>query len=104
MPELPSFAAKVCGITTEEDLETSVEAGANAIGFNFYPKSPRFVKTDRARQLARLMQGGFIKVGVFVNPSEDELLEIASRVPLDVLQVHGDRAPANLANSFRVWK
>jgi len=101
--ELP-FVIKVCGITTEDDLETSVEAGANAIGFNFYAKSPRFIKTERARQLAQLQQGAFIKVGVFVNPSDDELLDIASRVPLDVLQVHGDQTPANLANSFRVWR
>ena len=101
--EVP-FIVKVCGITTEEDLEVSVEAGANAIGFNFYTKSPRFLTAPRARQLAKLMQGAFIKVGVFVNPSEDELLEIASDVPLDVLQLHGERAPTNLANSFRVWR
>jgi phosphoribosylanthranilate isomerase len=98
------FIVKVCGITTEEDLETSVEAGANAIGFNFYAKSPRYLTMTRARQLARMMQGKFIKVGVFVNPSEDELLEIASHVPLDILQLHGEQAPAHLANSFRVWK
>ncbi len=98
------FIVKVCGITTEEDLETSVEAGANAIGFNFYAKSPRYLTMKRARQLAQLMQGKFIKVGVFVNPNEDELLEIASQVPLDILQLHGDRAQAHLANSFRVWK
>ena len=46
--EIP-FIVKVCGITREDDLEASVEAGANAIGFNFYPKSPRFLTTARAR-------------------------------------------------------
>jgi phosphoribosylanthranilate isomerase len=101
--EVP-FIIKVCGITTEDDLETSVEAGANAIGFNFYAKSPRFLTTGRARQLARISAGAYIKVGVFVNPSEDELLETASQVPLDVLQLHGEQGPARLANSFRVWK
>jgi phosphoribosylanthranilate isomerase len=101
--EIP-FIIKVCGITTEDDLETSVEAGANAIGFNFYSKSPRFLTTARARQLAQLLPGAYIKVGVFVNPSEDDLLEIASHVPLDVLQLHGDKVPQHLANSFRVWK
>lgn len=98
------FIIKVCGITREDDLEASVEAGANAIGFNFYPRSPRFLSPTRARQLAQLMQGAFIKVGVFVNPTEDELLEIASQVPLDVMQLHGDQLPANLADSFRVWR
>lgn len=110
MPRNPMAAAdfpfiiKVCGITTEDDLEASVEAGANAIGFNFYGKSPRFLTATRARQLARLMQGRFIRVGVFVNPSEDKLLEIASNVPLDVLQLHGNEMPENVANSFRVWR
>lgn len=98
------FLIKVCGVTAEEDVETAVEAGANAIGFNFYAKSPRFLTAARALQLARLLPGAYLKVGVFVNPSEDELLEMASSVPLDVLQLHGDQAPAHLANSFRVWK
>lgn len=101
--ELP-FIVKVCGITMEEDLETSLEAGANAIGFNFYAKSPRFLKPARAKQLAQAVRGSYIKVGVFVNPSEDELLETASQVPLDVLQLHGARSPANLASSFRIWQ
>lgn len=98
------FIIKVCGITTEDDLETAVEAGANAIGLNFYAKSPRYLTLRRARQLAKILPGAYIKVGVFVNPSEDELLEIASNVPLDVLQLHGEQAPAHLASSFRVWR
>src|ERR1700722_2813815 len=98
------FVIKVCGITTQDDLETAVEAGANAVGFNFYPKSPRFLSAARARQLVRSVRGLYIKVGVFVNPSEDELLEIASQVPLDVLQLHGKQAPMHLSSSFRVWQ
>jgi phosphoribosylanthranilate isomerase len=98
------FLVKVCGVTTEDDLETSLEAGANAIGFNFYAKSPRFLKPARARRIAQAVRGAYIKVGVFVNPSEDELLEIASLVPLDVLQLHGARSPAHLASSFRIWQ
>jgi phosphoribosylanthranilate isomerase len=98
------FVIKVCGVLTEEDVETSIDAGANAIGFNFYPKSPRFLSAVRAKQLARIGPGSYLKVGVFVNPSEDELLEIASQVPLDVLQLHGDKSPTHLAHSFRVWR
>ena len=101
--DLP-FVIKVCGINTEEDLETSLEAGANAIGFNFYQKSPRYITPQRGRQIARSMQTPYIKVGVFVNPSEDELIETASMVPLDVLQLHGDQAPVHLASSFRIWQ
>jgi phosphoribosylanthranilate isomerase len=98
------FIIKVCGITSAEDLETAVEAGANAIGFNFYAKSPRFLTAVRARQLAQAVRAPYIKVGVFVNPTEEELFEIASQVPLDVLQLHGDSAPIHLASSFRIWQ
>jgi phosphoribosylanthranilate isomerase len=101
--ELP-FIVKVCGITMEDDLETSVEAGANAIGFNFYAKSPRFLTPARAKQIALAVRGPYIKVGVFVNPSEDELLDTVSLMPLDVLQLHGAKSPADLATSFRIWQ
>jgi phosphoribosylanthranilate isomerase len=109
MPSHPAeahlpFVIKVCGISTEDDLETAVEAGANAIGFNFYAKSPRFLTATRARQLVRSMRGSYLKVGVFVNANEDELLETASNVPLDVLQLHGEKSPTHLASSFRVWR
>lgn len=98
------FIIKVCGITTEQDLAASVEAGANAIGFNFYPKSPRFLNAARAHQLAQSLRAPYLKVGVFVNPREADLLEIASTVPLDVLQLHGNQSPIHLARSFRVWR
>jgi phosphoribosylanthranilate isomerase len=101
--ELP-FVVKVCGVTSEDDLETSVEAGANAIGFNFYPKSPRFLTAERARQMVRSVAGPYLKVGVFVNPTEEELIEIASHAPLDVLQLHGEPPSPYLAGSFRIWQ
>jgi phosphoribosylanthranilate isomerase len=101
--ELP-FVVKVCGVTTEEDLETSIEAGANAIGFNFYPKSPRFLTPERALQIVRSLRGPYLKVGVFVNPTEEELIETASLAPLDVLQLHGDPPSPQLASSFRIWQ
>jgi phosphoribosylanthranilate isomerase len=99
--EIP-FLVKVCGITSEYDLETSLEAGANAIGFNFYPKSPRFLSAERARQIVRSVRGDYLKVGVFVNPTEEELMETASLAPLDVLQLHGE--PPQPAGAVRVWR
>jgi phosphoribosylanthranilate isomerase len=101
--ELP-FVVKVCGVTSEDHLEVSVEAGANAIGFNFYPKSPRFLTAERARQMVRSVPGSYLKVGVFVNPTEEELIETASLAPLDVLQLHGDPPSPQLASSFRLWQ
>jgi phosphoribosylanthranilate isomerase len=101
--ELP-FVVKVCGVTCEDDIETAVEAGANAIGFNFYPQSPRFLTAERARQMVRSVRGSYLKVGVFVNPSEEELIETASEAPLDILQLHGEPPSAHLPASFRIWQ
>jgi phosphoribosylanthranilate isomerase len=100
--EIP-FIVKVCGITSEGDLGTSLEAGANAIGFNFYSKSPRFLSAERARRVVRSVRGTYLKVGVFVNPTEEELIEAASLVPLDVLQLHGN-TPIHQAGAMRVWR
>jgi phosphoribosylanthranilate isomerase len=98
-----AFVVKVCGITNERDLETAIQAGSNAIGFNFYSKSPRFLTPARARLIVEAVPGPYLTVGVFVNPTEDELLRAASLVPLDVLQLHGEW-PAKVASSFRIWQ
>jgi phosphoribosylanthranilate isomerase len=98
------FIVKICGIANEEDARVAVEAGANALGFNFYPKSPRYVKAARARQIAAAVAGEFLKVGVFVNPTPDEVLEAASEVPLDVIQLHGDATAFSLAVPHSIWR
>jgi phosphoribosylanthranilate isomerase len=100
----PVFIIKVCGITRTEDAAVAVEAGANALGFNFYRSSPRYLAPLDAQEISQSVPGKYLRVGVFVNPSEEELIEAASTVPLDVLQLHGDRFPASLAGSFRVWQ
>ncbi len=97
--DLP-FVVKICGITNEEDARVAVEAGANALGFNFYRNSPRYITPHRAREIAEAVPGTFLKVGVFVNASEEELLKTGREVPLDVVQLHGrcDLPP------YRVWR
>jgi len=102
-PELP-FVVKVCGITNEEDARLAIEAGANALGFNFWPKSKRYVTPERARQISDAVRGEYLRVGVFVNPREEELLAALKHLPLDVIQLHGDRQPARLPDSCRIWK
>jgi phosphoribosylanthranilate isomerase len=97
------FLIKVCGITREDDGLLAVEAGANALGFNFYPRSPRYVTPERAREIASAVRGDYLRVGVFVNAGEEELRRIAEQVPLDVLQLHGDQS-AYLAAPYRLWK
>lgn len=97
------FLVKVCGVTQEEDARVAIEAGANAIGFNFYPKSPRYVSFGRAQEIAQAVRGDYLRVGVFVNPSVAEIAEAATCVPLDVIQLHGNACPIVPAH-LRVWR
>lgn len=86
---------KICGLTREEDVRAAVNAGADAIGFVFYPPSPRFVPFERAAQLARLIPPFVTTVGLFVEPGRDFIEAALQAVPLQVLQFHGDEAEAD---------
>jgi phosphoribosylanthranilate isomerase len=99
-----SFVIKICGITNEEDAQLAIEAGANALGFNFYRGSPRYVTAARAREIVHAVRTPFVKVGVFVNATEAQLAKTAAQVPLDVVQLHGDNCPAQLSGSYRMWR
>lgn len=98
------FIVKICGITNEEDARVAIHAGANALGFNFYRKSPRYLTPAGAREIVTALEGDYLKVGVFVNATEQELLETAAEVPLDVLQLHGHRCEIPLSSSCRIWR
>jgi phosphoribosylanthranilate isomerase len=99
--DLP-FVIKVCGITNKEDAQIAIEAGANALGFNFYPKSPRYIALDIARDIVTAVPSDFLRVGIFVNPSLEEVNRTAAELPLDVAQLHGTRCPA--VSSVRAWR
>jgi phosphoribosylanthranilate isomerase len=89
---------KVCGITRREDAEAAVAAGATALGFIFYPPSPRYV---RPQWVAGLTEGlAVLKVGVFVRESAWSIGEVMRRAGLDVAQIYGDEIPPDI----RVWK
>lgn len=79
---------KICGLSTKGAVETAVSAGADYIGFVFAP-SKRQVTLDQATELAKLIPSHIQKVGVFVSPSREELLEAIDKVGLDMVQVHG---------------
>ena len=79
---------KICGLSTKGAVETAVSAGADYIGFVFAP-SKRQVTLDQAAELAKLIPSHIQKVGVFVSPSQSELLEAIDKVGLDMVQVHG---------------
>jgi phosphoribosylanthranilate isomerase len=93
---------KICGITNQEDAMAAMDGGANTIGFNFYPKSPRYIAPERA---AEIMTGaGVRRVGVFVNEPKDRVEEIGRAVALDVAQLHGDERPSDYPAILTVWK
>ena len=91
------FQVKICGVTNLEDARCCAEAGADAIGLNFYPPSPRCVDADVARRIALGMPSTMTKVGVFVNASRDEMLRTCDQVGLDMIQLHGDETPQMMA-------
>ena len=93
---------KICGITNQEDADAAVEGGANAIGFNFYPRSPRYVAPERAAAIATAP--GIRRIGVFVNEPRAWVQKIGRLVTLDVAQLHGEDAPADYPAGMAVWK
>jgi len=88
---------KICGLTTPDAVRATVEGGARAAGFVFYPPSPRAIGPDSAAQLARLLPTGVRAVGLFVDPTDADLEAIVGRVPLDMLQLHGNEPPRRVA-------
>jgi phosphoribosylanthranilate isomerase len=91
------FRIKICGITEVEDARAVVAAGADAVGLNFYPKSPRYVTADAARAIAEVLPAGVVKVGLFVNAAAEEICRRFDELRLDLIQLHGDEPPEVLA-------
>jgi phosphoribosylanthranilate isomerase len=85
---------KICGITTVEDALAAVEAGAHALGFMFYERSPRSLSLAAAGKIIALLPPFVAKVGVFVDPTEQFVSEAIADCGLDTLQFHGSEPPA----------
>ncbi len=83
---------KICGITNLEDAQIAVEAGADALGFVFYEKSPRNVSAETAREIVRQLPARVEKVGVFVNHDSEQIREMTMSIGLTAVQVHGKEA------------
>ena len=92
---------KICGITRAEDAQAAVELGADAIGFVFWPGSPRFVDPERAREIIRTLPAGVMAVGVFVNQPAPDVNAIAARAGLTAVQMHGDETASYIADLTR---
>jgi phosphoribosylanthranilate isomerase len=95
---------KICGITNLEDALAAVEGGASALGFNFWPGSPRHVAPENARALVAKLPAGVCKVGVFVDEAPETVAAVAREVGLDVAQLHGHETASNFPPGVRVWK
>jgi len=91
---------KICGITNRDDALAAAEAGASAIGFNFYRNSPRYISPTGAAMIAEKLPGTIWKVGVFVNETAETIAKIAIEVGLDVAQLHG----SSEARGIRIWQ
>jgi phosphoribosylanthranilate isomerase len=81
---------KICGLTREEDVDAAVAFGADAIGFVFYPPSPRYVTPQRAAALAERIPPFVDVVGLFVNASAETVRSVCEVLPINILQFHGD--------------
>jgi phosphoribosylanthranilate isomerase len=92
-----ALEAKICGLSTAETLDLAVAEGAALVGFNFFPKSPRYVSIPEAAALARRVRPGVRRVAVLVDPTDDFLAELVARVPLELLQLHGHETPQRVA-------
>ena len=92
-----TFRVKICGLRTPDDVRASVEAGAAYLGFNFFPKSPRSVTPDAARELAIDVPPGVAKVALTVDADDAMLDHLTATVPLDMLQLHGAETPERVA-------
>ena len=107
VPRAPSsrgsgrVAVKVCGVTSREDARAAVAAGADAIGFVFWPRSPRAVDADTARAIAAALPPFVLRVGVFVAAPNEEIRRVADEVGLDMVQLHGSEAPEAVAAAPR---
>lgn len=93
VPDSVVMRVKICGITSLDDAREAVAAGADALGFVFYPPSPRAIEPALAAQIVGQLPPFVTTVGLFVNEDPQRVAEIAEQCRLDVVQLHGDEAP-----------
>jgi len=104
---------KICGIRDELTADRVAQLGPDAIGLNFYPKSPRFVARENAIRIGELTGDRVQRIGVFVNQSAQEIAELVEACRLDAVQIHGDESATQIAEIshaiggqpiYRAWR
>jgi phosphoribosylanthranilate isomerase len=103
------LAIKICGVTAPDALDAAIRAGADYVGFNFFPPSPRYLAPAQAPALAERAAGRIARVGVFVDADDAAIAEAAAAGRLDALQLHGAETPERAAQlrarfGLPVWK
>jgi phosphoribosylanthranilate isomerase len=93
---------KICGITNIEDAQAAVDMGADILGFNFYPKSPRYIEPTKAMVIIRKMPAFVDTAGIFVNANAHEIHELTNEGLLNWIQLHGDEPP-EFCEQFTAW-
>jgi phosphoribosylanthranilate isomerase len=94
---------KICGLTRQKDLAAAVDVGADAVGLVFYAPSPRAVEIEQARSLLDELPPFVTSVGLFVDADPDYVRAALSRVPLDLIQLHGEEPPEYCAAFHKPW-
>jgi phosphoribosylanthranilate isomerase len=97
------FRIKICGVTRPEDAAHAVACGAEAIGINFFPGSPRFVPTDVASEIVEAVADRAEVVGVFVNESPGTIVALCAQLGIRRVQLHGDEPPGD-ASRIPLWR
>lgn len=92
-----SLLVKICGLSTPETLDVALDAGADALGFNFFPPSPRYISLQAARALSARVKGRAEKVAVVVDADDATLTDIVEALHPDMLQLHGKETPARVS-------
>lgn len=97
-----SVKVKICGITNLHDAEAAIDLRADILGFNFFPKSPRYVEPDRAMGIISKLPAHVDIAGVFVNADPKTIHELANPGLINWVQFHGDETP-DFCNRFKAW-
>ena len=84
---------KICGITSLADARVAIDAGADALGFNFYRPSPRYISPETVREITDQLPQSILRVGVFVNEDVESVVRIIAEANLSAVQLHGDESP-----------
>jgi phosphoribosylanthranilate isomerase len=91
------FRIKVCGITSVDDGVAVAQAGADAIGLNFYRRSPRYVEPETALEIVESLPAAIVKVGLFVDRPAEDICRLYDELRLNLVQLHGDQPPEFVA-------